>query len=93
MMLLWTVKAERSVVHADQDGRLVWRSFIGDAKLGPAMSKFGSLMIAIDPVADDSIGWPEGQETFTRLGEFLLDGIGASKTFLSGRLDLAKILA
>lgn len=82
-----------AVVHAGREGRLVWRSFVGDAKLGPAMSEFGSLMVAIESATDDSIDWPAGQKSLPVLGEYLCEGIGASRTFFIDRLDLASILA
>ncbi|MEU7750971.1 hypothetical protein AB0B57_27370 [Micromonospora sp. NPDC049101] len=72
------------------DGRLGWHIFVGDLKLGPALSSFGSLTVAIDPAVDDAIGWPMTDET---VEQFLRGGIGIARGFVVDRLDLAQLLA
>ena len=85
--------SQAAMVYGGREGTLVWRTFVGDAKLGPAMSRFGSLMVGIDAASGDSIAWPESAKASTLLGEFLTNGIGASKNFIIGRRDLASVLA
>jgi hypothetical protein len=72
------------------DGRLGWHAFIGDRKLGPQLSSFGGLSVAIDPVVDDAVDWPTTVES---VEEFLRGGIGIAQGFVVDRLDLARLLA
>jgi hypothetical protein len=76
-----------------QDGRLGWHAFVGDRKLGPALSAFGSLSVAIDPAVDDAIEWPATDHPAERVEDFLRGGIGASLGFVVDRVDLARLLA
>lgn len=75
------------------DGRLAWHAFVGDLKLGPALSSFGSLSIAIDPVADDAVDWPATDDPTESIREFLCGGIAVAPSFVADRLDLAYLLA
>ncbi|MEU7588990.1 hypothetical protein AB0A95_22195 [Micromonospora sp. NPDC049230] len=75
------------------DGRLGWHIFVGDLKLGPALSSFGSLTVAIDPAVDDAIDWPTTNESVESVEQFLRDGIGIARGFVVDRLDLAQLLA
>ncbi|MET8088464.1 hypothetical protein [Micromonospora sp. NPDC005237] len=72
------------------DGRLRWHFFVGDLKLGPALSSFGSLSVAIDPVLDDALELPTTGES---VEDFLRGGIGTAQGFVVDRLDLAQLLA
>lgn len=75
------------------DGRLGWRAFVGDLKLGPALSSFGSLSVAIDPVADDAVDWPTTDDPAESIEEFLHGGVAIAPGFVVNRLDLAYLLA
>ncbi|MET8198043.1 hypothetical protein [Micromonospora taraxaci] len=75
------------------DGRLGWHAFIGDLKLGPALSSFGSLSVAIDPVLDDAVDWPTTDDPVDSVEEFLRGGVAVAPGFVVDRLDLAQLLA
>jgi len=75
------------------DGRLGWHAFVGDLKLGPALSNFGSLSVAIDPAVDDAIEWPTTDYPVECVEDFLRGGVGISRGFVVDRLDLARLLA
>ena len=75
------------------DGRLGWHAFIGDLKLGPALSSFGSLSVAIDPMVDDAVDWPTADAPVESVEEFLRGGIAIAPGFVVDRLDLAQLLA
>src|SRR5207249_10525472 len=82
-----------AMVERRPDERLGWHAFAGDAKLGPALSKFGGLSVAIDPATDDSIEWPDATVHQDSLEVFLGSGIGAAQHFIDDRADLARLLA
>lgn len=75
------------------DGRLGWHAFIGDLKLGPALSRFGSLSVAIDPMVDDAVDWPTVDDPVESVEKFLRGGIAVAPGFVADRLDLAQLLA
>lgn len=75
------------------DGRLGWHALIGDLKLGPALSNFGSLSVAIDPAVDDAVDWPTTNDPVESVEEFLRGGVAAAPGFVVDRLDLAQLLA
>jgi hypothetical protein len=75
----------------EQGHLLTWSTHIGDAKLGPAMAKYGSLSVTIGPVTPDAIEWPS--EPSVDLEAYLRDGIGRSSEFISDREDLCSVLA
>ncbi|WDZ84087.1 hypothetical protein [Micromonospora cathayae] len=75
------------------DGWLGWHAFVGDLKLGPALSSFGGLSVAIDPLVDDAVDWPRAGGSAGSIEKFLRGGIGAARRFVVDRLDLAQLLA
>jgi hypothetical protein len=75
------------------DDRLGWHAFAGDAKFGAALSTFGGLSVAIDPVVDDSIDGAEANRLSGAAEDFFRNGIGAARWFVEDRADLASLLA
>lgn len=80
-------------VQRELDNSLLCLAFVGDAKLGPAMSNYGSLAVRLDPAEPDSIGWPSGSRLGDDHVEFLRVRIGELLGFVEDRADLAAILA
>jgi hypothetical protein len=75
------------------DERIVWHAFVGDAKLGPSLSKFGSLSVAIDPAVDDSLDQSQANRLTESVDAFLRGGLEPAQQFVADRADLAQILA
>lgn len=81
------------ILERRSDGRLGWHAFVGDLKLGPTLSSFGSLSVAIDPAIDDAIDWPTTNDSAESVEEFLRGGVAVAPGFVVDRLDLAQLLA
>lgn len=75
----------------EQGHILTWYAFIGDAKLGPAMTEYGSLSVSIRELIDDVIEWPT--RSSTQLEEFLRENLGKASEFILDREDLCLVLA
>lgn len=78
-------------VTKEQGHILTWSTFIGDAKLGPAMTDFGSLSIKIRGLTDYVTEWPIRPSA--ELETFLQENLGKSSEFIVDREDLCELLA
>jgi hypothetical protein len=75
----------------EQGQILTCYTFIGDAKLGPAMTEYGRLSVSIRGLIDDVIEWPT--RSSTQLEEFLRENLGKASEFILDREDLCLVLA
>jgi hypothetical protein len=80
-------------VERQSDRMLSWHTYVGDAKLGPAMAKFGRLAVRIEPASGEVIDWTQRSGLSDEVLRYLREGIGASLHFVVDRADLAQILA
>ncbi|MFI2652416.1 MULTISPECIES: hypothetical protein [Micromonospora] len=82
-----------AVISGQPGGQLEWHLFVNDARLGPAMSDFGGMSVSVSSADGNAIPRNGVDINSEEAVSFLHNGIGAAKSFVRDRADLARLLA
>jgi hypothetical protein len=68
-----------------------WQVFVGETYLGPAMVRYGSMSVAVDPV-DPSLAWPEGSRLHPDVAIALQAVFRDVRSLVRSRRELAQMM-